>query len=261
MRVIGFGAGSPRHDVRNSRPIYYPRTHPALPARAGRLHLPADDPAAGRLQRAADRQRRLLGHRRARAGDAGAAGAGRHDPDCAAHRPADRARPPVGRPRDRRDAGVRHQYLSAVAARPVAGGPDVGGDVLHHDRGRPDGQPDVSRDRLRHHLGPRGKRDQAARLLRGLPQPRPLRRRRPGRRRLARVLPGRHLEARPADGVHRRDLPAGDRPRQAHGGHGAHPGRAPRGDAVRPGQVRGRALCRVDPRAWTPTRCSAPRTS
>ena len=102
---------------------------------------------------------------------------------------------------------------------------DVGRDVVHHDRGRPDGQSDVSRDRLRHHLGARGKRDQAARLLRGLSQPRSLRRRRPGRRRVARVLPGRHLQARSANRVHRRDLPAGDRSRQAHRGHGPHQGR------------------------------------
>ena len=119
--------------------------------------------------------------------------------------------------------------------------------LVHHDRGRPDGQSDVSRDRLPHHLGARGERDQAARLLRGLPQPRPLRGRCPGRRRLARVFPGRHVQTRPANRVHGRDLPAGDRSRQAHGGHGAHQGLAPCGDVVRPGEIRGRALCRVDP--------------
>ena len=92
----------------------------------------------------------------------------------------------------------------------------VGGDVVHHDRGRPDGQSDVSRDRLRHHLGARRERDQAARLLRGLPQPRPLRRRRPGRRRLARVLPGRHV-ASPISRPSSPPRPAGwHRPRQAH---------------------------------------------
>ena len=75
-----------------------------------------------RLQRAADRQGRLLGHRRARAGTLVPQALAVTIPIALLDRPADRARPPVGRPRDRRDAGVRHQHLSAAAARPVTGG-------------------------------------------------------------------------------------------------------------------------------------------
>jgi hypothetical protein len=247
--VIGFGRGFPPRNVRNSRPLYYPRTHPALPARAGRVYLPVDDPAAGRLQRAAHRQGGVLGHRRARAGDAAAAGAGGHDPHRAAHRSAHRPRPAVGRPRDRGDAGLRHQHLPAAAPRPPAGRAHLGRDLLHHDRGRPDGQPDVPRDRLRHHLRPRRERDQAPRLLRGLPQSRPLRRRCAGRRRLARVLPRGHLAAEPAHRLHGGGLPAGHRPGQAHRGPRPCTRRAARRDTLGAGEVRGRPLRGADPGA------------
>ena len=106
---------------------------------------------------------------------AAAAGAQHHDSDGAPPRHPDRLRPHVGRSRVRRAAGVRRQPLPAAAADRAARRARHGGDRLRDDCRTAERQPDVPRDHAR-----RGRRQdrqtgQAARLLRGVPQPRDLR--------------------------------------------------------------------------------------
>ena len=126
-------------------------------------------------------------------GHAAAAGARADDSDGAAHRPAGRVRPAVGRPRVRRDAGVRHQPRAAAPAgrRHLAllGWAATSYVMLDRAAGR---EPGVPRDHASTSLATRAEGEVKPRVFfEELPRSRAVRARHPADRRLERRLHGR----------------------------------------------------------------------
>ena len=241
----------PQHDP-HCRPLPGSGNPAAVRAGAARLHLHADD-AAHRPQRpGAARERRLARRHRPDARAAHPAGAGRHHPDGLSHGTARRPRPPLGRQRVGRAAGLRRRALAPASAGAPAGPGQLGGHAVGAPRPGPALQPGVSRHGIRRRGGAHGERDQAAHFLPGVPEPRLVRARRGRRRtRLEGGLRRRHQQGRGPAGLGRRTRPGAARPGRPHRAAGA---RGPRQlhDGHRrggPGPLRGEPVARAGDRA------------
>ena len=122
------------------------------------------DPAA---RRNADCRRRLMGRRRPRACDPRASGAGHHHPDGVARRHPHHARPSLGRPRDRRDGGMRRQPRPSAASAAALRRHCDSRDDLRHDRRAACRKSSVPRDHVQAADDARRNQNQAARVLHG----------------------------------------------------------------------------------------------
>ncbi len=186
-------------DATDDRPLSHPCLHPAVPDLPARLHLHPHRSVSHRAGRAAHRQGGARRHHLPHHAHAGAPGARHHHPDGAARRAPGEPRPAVGRSRVGRAAGLRREYLPHPAAGRLRGAPRVGCHLVRHHLGGPRRQPDLPRDHLQHRRRADRERSQAPRLLRGLPESRPVcSGRAEDRRGLARRVPGRHDESRAA---------------------------------------------------------------
>ena len=190
-------------------------------SRAPAADLRARNSADSAARRNADCRRRVMGRRRPRAGDARAAGARHHHPDGAARRHPHHARPPLWRPRDRRDGGVRRQPRpSAASAAALRRGCD-GRHDLRHDRRAACRKSSVPRDYVQAVDDARRNQDQAARVLHGFSESRHLRARSDSGRRLDRCDGIRQQHADAAEDVSCQEGTSAARRVEAHRADGA----------------------------------------
>ena len=231
------------NNAAHHRPVRDSGDHPAVPARAARVHVRPDYPLHPRTRRDDDRKGGAYVDHPAADGHAVTTGARPDHPDGAADWPAGRARPAFGRSRIRGDDGVRHQPISATATAAGVRRRLLGCNVVGHAKSHAGRQPGVPNDQHRAGDEPRRGRGAAARVLRGFPECRPLRQRDPEERPgLVGRARGGHLESIVAGDFPRQERPDGGGPQRPHDRDGARGRHAPQHEAGRSSGLRSREV-------------------